>query len=176
MRMDIILLGENSLRIKGKNASIIVNPTDQTGKTEAEAIVLLENFQNDNFPKIEGSRITIKGPGEYEVNGIKVSGIGAERKLMVRMEVDNVKLLIGSGESLEKIHDKVEGAEVVVINADKQFNYSILSSLEPRVLIVYGQSREEVKKSLGKNDAETVSKFSTSADKLPSEMQLIIFG
>lgn len=173
--MDVMILGENSLRIKGRNASIVINPDTKTGKTEAEGIVVLEEYPDFSDAKIEGSRITIKGPGEYEVSGIKISGIEVDHKLVVNLDVDNIKLLIGSGQSIEKIHDKVEGANVAVINADTNFNYSILSSIEPSILAVYGKNKEEVKKSLGK-DSETVSKFSTTLEKLPTELQFLILG
>ncbi|MEK9208320.1 MAG: hypothetical protein AAB922_07570, partial [Patescibacteria group bacterium] len=82
---------------------------------------------------------------------------------------------IGSGSSIEKIKDKIEGSNIVVFNAESEFNYSSLSSLEASVIIAYGKLREEVGKSLGK-EVVSVSKFSTTADKLPTEMQFVILS
>ncbi len=173
--MDIILIGEKSIRVKGKNASVVINPVTGISKTEAEGIVITENYPDFSDSKIEGSRITIKGPGEYEVGGIKISLIPAEGKAVARLNVDNVSVIIGSGSSIEKIKDKIEGSNIVVFNAESEFNYSSLSSLEASVIIAYGKLREEVGKSLGK-EVVSVSKFSTTADKLPTEMQFVILS
>ncbi len=106
--MDITILNENTLKVKGKNASIIINPTSSTSKTEADAIILLKSDSSFNPDKIEGSRITIKGPGEYEISGVKISTTRVEDDQIVRIDVDNVKVLVGSGKAIEKIHDKIE--------------------------------------------------------------------
>ncbi len=174
--MDVILLNENTLKIKGKNASIIINPSTSTSKTEADAIILLKSDLSFNPDKIEGSRITIKGPGEYEISGVKISTTRVEEDQVARVDVDNVKVLVGNGSAIEKIHDKIEEAQVVVINSDEEFNHSILTSLEPNVLLVYGAKRTEVAKSLGKDEAASASKYSTSSDKLPAEMEVILLG
>lgn len=169
--MDIAIISGNAIRIKGKNSSLIVNPTASTGKTEANAILVLDKSLPVSYSKIDGSRITLTGPGEYEVGGIKISGIPVGGRLVARIDVDSVKVLIGSGELIEKIQDKVEGNDIVVVNADSKFNYSNLTTLEPKVLLIYGDLKDEVGKSLGNESKEKISKFSTTADKLPSEMQ-----
>lgn len=174
--MDVILLNENTLKIKGKNASIIINPSTSTSKTEADAIILLKSDSSFNPDKIEGSRIIIKGPGEYEISGVKISTTKVEEDQVVRIDVDSVKVLVGSGVSIEKIHDKIEESQIVVINSDDEFNHSILTSLEPNVLLVYGVKKADVAKSLGKDEAASANKYSTSSDKLPQEMEVILLG
>lgn len=173
--MDVVFLGGKTLRIKGKNGAIVVNPTSSISKTEADAIVLSSNFPDFSDVKVEGSRITIKGPGEYELGGIKISAISRNNDSINIVDVDNVKILLGDGLAIEKNHEKTEGFDIAVINADNEFDYSIISSLEPKVLIVYGEKKNQVLKSLGKEDAPKSSKFSTTFEKLPSEMQVVSF-
>ncbi len=174
--MDVALLNKNTLRIKGKNGSLIINPTSAIGKTEADAIVLLEESADQKAEKVEGSRITIKGPGEYEVNGIKISATRVGKDLVANIDVDGLKLLVGKGSTIEEIHDKTPECKIAVINSDDDFNHSFLTSLEPSALLVYGDKKEEVAKSLGKTDAAYASKFSATSEKLPAEMQLILLG
>ena len=174
--MDVVQLSQNTLRIKGKNASIVVNPTISISKTEADAIVLLSSYVDQSFAKIEGSRIIVQGPGEYEINGVKISTTRVNQDLVARIEIDGLKLLVGSGSLIEQIQDKIEECEIGVINADNNFNYSVLTSLEPSVLIIYGQKKEEAVKSLGKDTSIKFSKYSTTADKLPEEMEVILLG
>ncbi len=174
--MDITLLSEKSIRIKSKSASLVVNPTSTISKTEAEGVLMLEKNPTLSSSKVEGSRISINGQGEYEVGGIKVSAIQVGDRLVANIEADGVRVLVGDGQSVEKIHEKVEGSDITLIDASEEFNYSSVSSLEQRVLLVYGLKKEEVGKSLGKSDVATVSKFSVTRDKLPEEMQLILLG
>lgn len=174
--MDIAILTGDALRVKGKNATLVLNPTAATAKTEADGIILLDKFLNFSDSKIEESRITIIGPGDYEVGGIKITAIKVFEKLAARIDVDNVRVLIGNGEAIEKIQDKVEEIDIIVVNADMKFNYSVLASFEPKVLMVYGELKNEVSKSLGKESAEKMNKFSATKDKLPAELQFILLG
>lgn len=174
--MDVMILSGNALRIKGKNASFVVNPTKETNKTEADFILALNQDSSFSDAKIEGSRITIKGPGEFEVGGIKVSAIKVSEELVASVDVDSVKVLVGSGESIEKIQEKMEGSDILVVNSNNKFNYSILATLEPKVLVVYGDLKDEVSKSLGKESAEKTNKFSTTRDKLPAELAYVLLS
>lgn len=174
--MDVMILPGNSIRVKGKNSTLVVNPTSSTTKTEADAIVSLDRDSNFSDAKIEGSRITVKGPGEYEVGGAKISAVAVEGNLVARIDIDSVKVLLGSGESLEKIQDKMEGSDLLVVNANTKFNYSTLTTLEPKVLLVYGEMKDDVSKSLGKDNIEKLNKYVTTADKLPAELQYILLG
>lgn len=173
--MDVVFLGGKTLKIKGKNGAIVVNPTPTISKAEADAVIFSSNSPDLGDLKVEGSRITIKSPGEYELGGIKISVISKGTDLVNIIDVDKVKILIGDGLAVEKNHEKTEGFDIAVINADNEFDYSVISSLEPKVLIVYGEKKNFVLKSLGKEDTVKSTKFSTTFEKLPSEMQVISF-
>ncbi len=173
--MDLALLSEESLRVKGKTASLIIDPTEKIQKTEAEGIVMLTSSPEFSDKKVEGSRITIQGPGEYEVGGIKISATRVDKKLVATVYVDNLKILIGSGDSIEKIKDKIGNCQLAVVRADEAFNNSMLTSLEPRALLLYGPNKDEVQKSMGKEGVKA-AKYSTNADRLPEEMDFVILG
>lgn len=174
--MDVTLLNKNTLRVKGKTASLIIDPTSSLAKTEADAILLLGDYADQGSGKVDGARITIKGPGEYEVGGIKVSATRVGKELVASLDVDGLKLLVGKGSTIEEIHDRIEECQIAVINSESEFNHSFLTSLEPNALLIYGDKKEEVVKSLGKTDAAKASKFSTTSEKLPEEMQVVLLG
>lgn len=174
--MDVILIDKTTLRIKGKNSSLVINPTASIGKTEADAILFSEANPDFSDKKIEGFRITITGPGEYETSGTKISAIKVEEKLVVKLDVDGVKVLVGSGSSIEKISDKVEECDILAINSDSEFNNSFIASIEPKIVLLYGANKEEVVKSLGKESSEKTTKFSTTLEKLPQELQFVLLG
>jgi len=173
--MDVITLSQNSIRIKGKNASIVVNPDTSIGKTEGEAVIVLSDYPNFSDAKVEGKRIIINGPGEYEVSGIKISAIKADKALVVKLDVDNVKVLVGDSVSLGKIQDKIEECQILIINPTEDFNNSALTSFDPKVLIVHGINSEKVVKSLGKEALKT-PKYSTTFEKLPQELEVVLLG
>ncbi len=174
--MDVVVMGPQTLRIKGRSSATIINPVASTGKTEADSVLFLGNDPELSDSKVEGSRIKIKGQGEYEVGGIKFSTIQVDEKLVARIDVDSVRILVGDGVSIEKIQDKVENCDLVIVNADNEFNYSVLTAIEPKVLLVYGAKKNEVSKSIGKTNGISTNKFSTTADKLPTEMQYVLLG
>lgn len=172
--MDIALLSESTLRIKGKKSTFIIDPVASISKTEAQGIIYTRKSDSLSGVKVENSRMTIKAPGEYEVGGIKVVASKVDGNIVVLLDVDDVKLLIGNGSDIKEIHEKIGAFHIAVINTEKEFNYSSLTSLDPNVLIIYGKMKKEVKKSLGKTDAVTTSKYSVTFEKLPSEMQMIL--
>jgi len=171
--MDVAKLSGNAIRIKSKNASLVIDPTKETGKTEANCVVKLNNNPNFSDAKIEGSRISITGPGEYEVGGIKIAVLNMDGNLIARIDAESIKLLVGRGEAMEKVQDKVEDSDILVVDANEKFKYSELTSLDPKLVLAYGEMAEELGKSLGKSGSEKTHKFSTTAVKLPSEMQFI---
>ena len=172
--MDVIILDKNCIKLKGKTTSILINPSDSMNKSEAEAVIVPATYQGQSFPKVEGLRIIIKGPGEYEVNGVKITAFSGASDLVSFVDMDGLKILAGNGLSIEKIQDKIEECHIAVINADSEFNYSVLSTIEPRVILVYGEKKGEVAKQVGKDNPEKVSKFSTTYEKLPAELQMLL--
>jgi hypothetical protein len=171
--MDVAMLTGKTLRIKGKNSSVIINPTKELNKTEGSCVLNLKNEANFSDTKIEGSRITIEGPGEFDVGGIKISVLKTSGSLVARMDVDSVKLLVGKGEAMEKVQDKVEDSDILVVEANESFNFSSLTSLNPKIVLGYGESVSDLAKSFGQNNPEKTHKFSTTAAKLPSELEFI---
>jgi len=173
--MEVAIISEKTLKIKGKTSTIVIDPTPSISKIEAQGVLFTHpNDSSFSDSKVEESRISIKGPGEYEVGGIKVLSLKVNGGLASLIEIDDVKLLVGSGSEILDVHEKIESYHILVINADKEFNYSSLTSLEPRVLLVYGAKREEVKKALGKETLEKGSKYSTTFEKIPSDMQMMV--
>lgn len=174
--MDITYLAPNSIKLKGKKSGVLVNPTAQISKTEAETIILLGDHEDNSFSKIDGHRIIISRQGEYEVNGIKISAIKHNDKIVCLLDLDNVKILIGEGASIEKVFDKIDSCNVVVVYANKEFDYSVLPKIEPNAVLILGSKKEEVGKSLGKDSPEKVMKFSTTSEKLPDDLAVYVLG
>ena len=88
--MEIVLLTQNSIRIKDKQASFVVDPQE---KVSADAYLLLKNPAH--VVKAEEETVIISGPGEYEIGGVKLSGIRAETNSVYSLNVGGVAVLVG---------------------------------------------------------------------------------
>ncbi len=97
--MDIYWYGQACFKLKGKNASVVIDPYDPdfTGlklpkDLQSDVVLTTHNHQDHNFVSaVTGSQSTepmkFSEPGEYEVSGVVITGIdsfhdnlsGAER-------------------------------------------------------------------------------------------------
>lgn len=174
--MDVAILSGDAIRIKSKLSTIVINPTKNTNKTEANAVVRLTKDPVFTDSKIEGSRITIKGPGEFEVGGIKIKTLGANGNMVAKVDVELVKVLVGSGEEMVKLVEKIDNVDVLVVNADQKFNYSALTGFDAKVVLAHGNMSTEMTKAIGKTSPEKVHKYSTTSAKLPTEPEYFLLG
>jgi hypothetical protein len=167
--MEIALLSKSTLRIKGKNVSLAVDPQD---KQEADAALVFRSSLNDI--NAESFEVVIYGPGEYETGGVKITGIKSDTGLIYSATVDSVSVLVGKATSLEKMQNKLKEANIVVVYSDIDHEASFLTSLATNVILLYGEKASEVGKSVSGEELKRLQKFSGTIDKLPAEVETII--
>ena len=106
--MDITWIGHSCFRIKGKEATVITDPFHTSigynfKKLHADVVTISHSHPSHScLENIEGEYREIKGPGEYEIKGVFITGIaafhdnnqGKERgkNTIFVMEVDGVTL------------------------------------------------------------------------------------
>lgn len=169
--MEIALLHTNSIKVKGKLGSFVVNPNGKV--TGINGIINLTNTPLDKT-KIEEGVVILKGPGEYEVAGVKISGMRNSTETVYTLTVDNVSVLVGRGEVIAKDHQKLREHNIVVILADTVVDSSFITALAPNVVLFYGDKAEESIKQLAKEGYKKEVKYQTTADKLPQEMEEVL--
>jgi hypothetical protein len=171
--MDIQIFDKESLKIKVKKATLAVDPKSSIQKFDADAIILTD--KNSDTSRINNFRVVIDAVGEYEVSGLKISGMGSDGDTFFALSSDNVSVLIAKASSLEKA-EKVGEYKILIINADADLNQSRITAIEPSVVILYGEKAKEGAKVLGKESAPTLAKITVSEDKLPEEMDVTILA
>lgn len=167
--MEIAHITKSSLRIKGKNAVLVVDPAQ---KTESNASLFLQSEQESVGDT--GADIVIKGPGEYETGGVKITGVRYEKGLIYSMDVDSVGVLLGKLTTFEKLHSKLKEANILVVNCDTVMDASFLSALSTNVIIFYGEKSTEIGREFGQENVKHLPKYSATIDKLPAEVEAII--
>ena len=78
--MEIKYLGHASFQAKGKNAKLIFDPFDPSivglpfKKIEADIVCVSHSHHDHDFlSAVEGTPYVVKGPGKYEIKGVKIS-------------------------------------------------------------------------------------------------------
>lgn len=170
--MEITFLGDNSLKIRSKRASFIVDPSQAIGKTTADAVLILSN-NNYDLKKVEESRLLITGPGEYEIGGVKISVVEAENRKAYSLSFDNISLLLAQSEVISLLSEKLKEHEVAVIRVDGELKENVITTVEPKVAVLYGNRAEEIEKALGK-ESQKLHKITITENKLPEEMEVVI--
>ena len=173
--MDIQIFEKGSLKIKNKKATLAINPKTSIQKFDADAIIVID--KNCDVNRVNNYRVIIDAPGEYEVSGLKISGVKTETDNFFVLTAGNVSTLVAKASSLEKIPSQSLGEyEILIIEADTDLNQGLITAMEPKVVILYGEKAKEGAKALGKEAAVTSSKIALSEDKLPEEMDVQILG
>lgn len=172
MKVDISIVEKNSIRLKGKSISFVVDPSGVMPKTSADAVILLSGIRNMDISRVADSRLVIGGAGEYEVNGAKISGTATPKGILYKLSIDGVAIILGRTTEL-----KAEGfsnCQIAIINADEEFNESFVTALEPKIIVVYGDKKEECAKKLGLENIVSVPKITILKDKLPEKMEVVV--
>jgi len=173
--MEIAIIDKNTIRVKTKKTTFIIDPIASTPKTSADAILLLQKSKGD-LQRVTDYRLVIDGPGEYELGGVKISAFKTDGELAYGLIGDGVETVIGESSALNKLADKFQEKTIAVINMNEELNESVITTIEPRIVIFYGEKASEGVKSAGKDSAgvEKTKKINIAENKMPEEMQVAI--
>jgi len=160
--MEIYPLGHSSFRIKGKSATVVFDPYDNSStglkmpKVETADVVMVSHDHPDHnsVHSIPGSPFTVIGPGEYEINGVTVVGVptfhddknGEERGLncVYKITIDDVNIChlgdLGHKLSDEQI-SQIGNVDILFIpvgghyTIDSKTASQVVAQLEPVIVI-----------------------------------------
>jgi hypothetical protein len=179
LKMDINILDKNSIKIKIKKVNFVIDPGSSISKTNADAIIAFDASAIDST-RVTDYRVIIKGPGEYEVGGVKVVGVKDGESLAYSLIAQETSIIIGKASSLGKMLDKVSEHGIAVLDIDSKLDPSIITAIEPRYLVLYGEKVKEELSSLSKEllekKTESSQKISLNEEKMPEEMELFVLG
>lgn len=160
--MDIIFYGQACFKIKGKAATVLIDPFDPT-KTSLKApkdysadVVLKTHDHSDHnyFSELTGDPVLIEGPGDYEVKGISIVGVstfhdkteGTERgkNTVYNLQFEGLSIVhlgdLGHKLTEEQIAD-IGNTDILMIpvggyyTIDSKEAVEVVAQLEPRVII-----------------------------------------
>lgn len=215
--MDIYWYGQACIKLKGKNASLIVDPFDpefvgiKLPKDLSSDIVLVTHGHPDHnnskaVTALEGSPMVFDKPGEYEANGVVITGIpsfhdntsGSERGLNIIFHImfDGLNLVhlgdLGQSKLTEEQLAQIGQTDILFIpvgsifTIDAKVAAEIVSELEPKIIIPIHYKIPGLKfelegvegflKEMGAENVIVVPKLTISKEKLPEEPQVIVLS
>lgn len=178
--MDISWLGQACFKLKGKQATIVLDPySDQIGfklpKVEADIVAVThDHYDHNASSEVSGDPFVITGPGEYEIKSINVVGIpsfhdnkkGQERgkNILYSVQIDGVRVAhlgdLGQDELTSAQIDSLGNVGVLMIPVGSVYTIDaataakIAASLEPDIILpMHYQDKD------AKVDLEPVEKF-----------------
>lgn len=169
--MEITLLGHSSFKLRGKYATVVTDPFDaemvglKFPKHVVADIVTVSHAHRDHnrVAQIEGTPFVVGGPGEYEVKGVGIVGIGVyhdEEKgagrgpnIIYRIEIDGVSLVhlgdVGHTLATEQV-EVLDGVDVLfvpvggVYTIDAARAAEVIHEIEPSIVIPMHYGRPEL--------------------------------
>lgn len=169
--MDITYLGHASFKLKGKTASLVVDPYDSSvgpkfPKIEADIVAVThQHFDHNSVTSVSGNPFVISGPGEYEVKGIEVVGVssfhdnkqGEQRgtNTIYNFKIDKVNIChlgdLGQSSLSDQQVQEIGNVDVLLLPVGGYFTVDateankIASQLEPRIIIPMHFKEKETK-------------------------------
>lgn len=160
--MDINWFGQSCFKIKGKTASVIIDPFDPefTGlklpkNLDAQIVLSTHNHKDhNNTEAVEGDPLIITGPGEYEKAGVSIIGIstfhdkvlGTERgsNTAYHILIDGINIVhLGDlGHILtEDQSSQIDATDILMVPIGNKYSLDaedaakVVAQLEPKIVI-----------------------------------------
>lgn len=173
--MEISILPKSSIKIKGKKSSLIIDSSSLATKAETDGVILFNNPNAGVSSKASSYRVVIAGPGDYEVGGIKISGIRQGSDTYYIIHIDGLSMLLCRVGTVDKLKDSLAETQISLLYADKSIDKASVGILSSKIVAIYGERLEEYMQTFSKGGDDDTQKKATgkivvSYDKLPSEM------
>lgn len=204
--MEITYLGHSSFRLKGKAATVVMDPYDEKlakfpRDVSADIVTVSHDHFDHNATKLVSSSFIVHGPGEYEVKGVSIVGVhtwhdeknGVERgpNTVYVVEIDGLRIahLGDLGHKLTQGQlDEMGPIDVVLVPAGGVYTINaktaaeVVRQADPWVAIPMHYKQlmdklapvEDFLKEMGKPDVVAVPKYVITADRLPTELQVVV--
>lgn len=172
--MEVSKFSEQGIKIRSKIATLGIDPVG--GKGALDGVLFLDRRTATEKLTVDGDPIIISGPGEYEIKSIKFNGFEKEDTFCYIGRVDNVKICVLYGNSLPKIKELLEECDMCILHTNGPLDAKAVVDLNAKVVILYGSQALDGAKTLGKDALTTVTKYTMTREKLPSEMEVVVLG
>lgn len=206
--MDLTWLGHACFRARGREGIVLTDPPDPKSgraipKTAADLVTIShDDPKHASLRSVGGEPVVLRGPGEYEVQEILVTGIGTfrdeesgvlrGRNTVYAIRLDDLVIchLGGLGHALPAADlERIGDVDVVLVpigGGDIDLTAAraaeVIHQLEPKVVVPMSYDPDAQKKDspferllheLGVKDLTPVAKLSVTRSSLPDNIQVV---
>ncbi|MBI4066569.1 MBL fold metallo-hydrolase [Candidatus Gottesmanbacteria bacterium] len=160
--MDITYLGHSSFRLRGKHTTVLTDPFEASSvglsfpkHTSADIVTISHDHEDHNaVGVVEGDPFVVQGPGEYEIKGVGIVGIGVYhddqkgaqrgRNTIYRIELDGISVVhlgdLGHELSAAEV-DSLDGVDVLLVPVGGTYTINaaiaakVVGEIEPTIVI-----------------------------------------
>ena len=147
--MELTFHGRSCIRIRGRDTTVLVDPPARgvVGGSRAapDRVVLTEGATDpEKLRPAEGRPQEVSGPGEFEVRGVSIYGIPAGDSVVMRIEVDDVRLLTAGRLTRQLEEDEIDAlghVDVLVVPVGGGDSLSatdatkLVNAVEPAIVV-----------------------------------------
>jgi len=206
--MDMTWLGHACFRMRGREGIVLTDPPDPKSghaipRTEAGLVTISHDHPGHaSLKSVAGEPVVLRGPGEYEVHEVLVTGLGSfhdddkgnerGRNTVFAIRLDDLVIChLGDlghalpAADLEKLGD-VDIALVPISGPDVNLSAAraaeVVHQLEPKVVVPMSYDPDDTKKDtpymrllheLGVKELDPVAKLSVTRSTLPEQLQVV---
>ena len=199
--MEIEFLGLSCFLIKstgeeGREIKVLIDPFFEESKEkphllEADILIL---SQDKATSQVKGTPFLIKGPGEYEIGGIFVQGIGVGESIIYLIEGEGITLChlnsLAKGDVGSDLLERAGSVDILMVpvggNLGPERAGEIISQIEPKIVLpmdykIAGLKKKKGQlgdflKAFGVEEPETLKKLKIKGGRLSEETKVIILS
>jgi len=207
--MEITWLGHSCFKLKGSQATVITDPYSpelgyKLGKLSARIVTVSHQHPGHGYEQgVGGQPKVVKGPGEYEISGVLITGIatfhdgerGEKRgkNTVYLIEIDELSVChlgdLGHVLTVEQV-EEIDDVDVLLLpvggvsTINAPMAAEIVRQLEPKAVIPMHYKTPALKrelepvdrflKEIGAKDVAPQPKLSISKSHLPDSTQVIL--
>lgn len=172
--MEIAKISPSGIKVKTKHAMIAVKPDGAKEKNIIDCVLLFNKNQSD-YIFFETRPLIVDGPGEYEIKGVKFTGLSKKDSLQYFGKIDGIDTVFIQGSAAQKGKEMITECQVAVIDADVELDQSTLATFSANAVVLYGNFAQNTIKKIGKAVSPS-TKYVISKDKLPQDMEIVLLA
>ena len=204
--MEVTLLGHDCFRLKGRDVTLVTDPfapAEGSLRVSADIVTVSHDDPGHNaVAAVEGSPRALTGPGEYEIKGVLITGVGAFHddtrgkarglNTVYVIEIDDLRVChlgdLGHVLSTEQV-EEIGAVDLLFVPAGGPHTISpaqaaeVISQLEPAVVVPMNLTArdgeptgalEKFTHEMGIKEYEPQSRLNVAKSSLPSETQVVV--
>ncbi len=125
---------------------------------------------NEQVVEADGETVTIKGPGEYEVQSVSIAGIKIDEKIIYTFDLEEIRIAyLGDfqGKLTDAQIDWLDGVDVLVVSGQ---NADLIKQIGPSLAVSAGPIKD------WSGSVRQEKKLMISKLTLPEEMEVVILN